>query len=122
MGFQNYPCNRGQLLYAILTLTGLALCLMVLNYVILTQKSESRSNHLVLGPGSEQYAIYVSNLQTCLDASNLTHHFRQKDLLTTAVTNVKYYIDVLRKFIPHQFNTTLPNEIRFYFFSSHGLH
>ena len=113
MGFQNYP-SKARLLYAILTLMGVALCLMVLHSttsytVILTGESESQSSHLVLGPGSEQYTIYVSNLQTCLDASNLTHHFRQEDLLTTAVTNVKYYIDVLRKFIPHQFNTTLPN-------------
>ena len=101
MGFQNHSI-KARLLPAVLALLGIVVCWMVLDY------HTTPHVHTVLF-GSGQYAIYESNLQTCLDASNLTHHFHQEDLLTTAVTNVKYYIDVLRKFIPHQFNTTLPN-------------
>ena len=65
--------------------------------------------HSMQDPGSEQYTISVNNLQICLDASNLTNYFRQEGLLETAVANVKYYLDVLRRFIPNQFNATLPN-------------
>ena len=75
----------------------------------LTGQSNYLLSHSMQDPGSEQYTISVNNLQICLDASNLTKYFRQEGLLETAVANVKYYLDVLRRFIPNQFNATLPN-------------
>ena len=77
--------------------------------VVRMGKSKGQSNHLGQSHRSDQYAIYVSNLRTCLDASNLTRHFNQEDLRKTAVSNMRYYVKALRKFIPNQFITTLPN-------------
>ena len=88
----------------ILSLMGMALCWMVLNYYTTSHTIISKGTF-----GSKQYDIYVSNLQRCLDASNLTHHFHQENYSGTAVTNVKNYTDSLHKFIPKQFNTALPN-------------
>ena len=120
MGFQ----NNARLLQAFFTLTGMILCLMVLYYhstplytVIRTGNSTLNENihkgpsiHPGRGPGrSEQYDVYVNNLQTCLDASNLTDYFHREGFLVTAVANVKYYLDVLRRFIPNEFIATLPN-------------
>ena len=121
MGFRKTFSAR--MLPAFCALTGTALCLMILYYhstshytVIRTGHNifdentrNGQSNRLGQGPGSEQYAIYVHKLQICLDASNLTNYFRQEDLDKTAVANVKYYLDVLRRFIPNQFIVTLPN-------------
>ena len=79
-------------------------------------KAENRSEpppppltHHMLGPGNEQYATYINNLQMCLDATNLTDYFHREKFLSTAVANVKYYVDILHEYIPHQFNATLPN-------------
>ena len=63
----------------------------------------------MLSPGNEQYTTCVNNLRKCLHRTDLTHYFRQNKFLSTAVANVKYYLDKVHKFIPHQFNTTLPN-------------
>ena len=114
MGFQNHAWLR----CALFTFAGTALCLMALYYCTPHVRTKDLINwhtgqsnllsHSMQDPGSEQYAI-LNNLQVCLDASNLTNYFRQEDFLETAVANVKYYLDVLRTFIPNQFNATLPN-------------
>ena len=52
---------------------------------------------------------YVEKLKRCLDASNLTEYFSKEKFLTQAITNVRYYVDTLRKFIPYDFNPSLPN-------------
>ena len=79
-------------------------------------KAETRSGpvtppltHHMLGPGNEQYATYINNLQMCLDTTSLTDYFHREKFLSTAVANVKHYVDILHEFIPHQFNATLPN-------------
>ena len=78
-------------------------------------KAENRSKppppltHHMLSPGNEQYATYINNLRKCLDTTNLTDYFQREKFLSTAVANVKYYVDILHEFIPHQFNATLPN-------------
>ena len=56
-----------------------------------------------------QHSIYVNNLQDCLDTANLTDYFHEEGFLTKAVANVKYYVNAIHRFIPHQFISTLPN-------------
>ena len=112
MGFQNHT----RLQCALFIFAGTVLCLVTLYYCTtpvwtkdLKNRPTGQSNHSMQDPGSEQYTISVNNLQICLDASNLTNYFHQEGLLETAVANVKYYLDVLRRFIPNQFIATLPN-------------
>ena len=104
----------------LLTLTGIVLSVMVLSYhgiplYTASQTGNDESSQLnsliphLLGPRSERYATYVNNLRKCLDSSNLTNYFHQEGFLMMAVANLKYYLDVLRKFIPNQFDATLPN-------------
>ena len=69
------------------------------------------THHHALSPlyRSKKYDLYVNSLHKCLDASNLTGYFTQEEFLTQAVANVKYYMDTVRKFIPHIFDSSLPN-------------
>ena len=110
--------NRARLRCALFIFAGTVLFLMALYYTTpvrtkdLKNRPTDQSNlltHSMQDPGSEQYNISVNNLHKCLDASNLTNYFRQENRLETAVANVKYYLDVLRRFIPNQFIATLPN-------------
>ena len=78
--------------------------------LVLVRSDEKRSEKsLGRRYGSEKYATYVNNLEKCLDTSNLTEYFQQEDFLTKAATNVVYYLDTIRKFIPDNFIPSLPN-------------
>ena len=66
-------------------------------------------NHHLSDPESKQYDTYVNRVQKCLDTTNLTKYFHQEDFLTKAKLNVKQYVDAIHRFIPHEFNDTLPN-------------
>ena len=89
--------------------------ILIVLYICITYDYQSQTvpskliHHVNLVSASERDDVYVNNLQKCLDASNLTDYFHQEGRLMKAVANTKYFLEIVHKFIPSQFISTLPN-------------